>query len=1111
MDKLFSLIKKYYLKSKSILVLKVIRIFLSITYLYFWFIAKLKLIVKNIFSLETYYFKNLIKSITNVYKNRNYIFLYIVTTIFAVFCSIYIASNISLKLYGELDYSISENFIADNIIRNLSEEGMYVKSGNISFKDRHLNIAVDNFIVEKGVFMDARDFYISIDFLKAIFGIIDIKSLNLVINRATFDFNQLEKNKSKIYKDTKDMIYAFKMSFLSSLKKYGNIEHIVVKFDELTFKYGDMKYLVTDGIFYNSLEDIKRYKKIYGDVAIFKGEKKLGKERVKVEMSQINDDFFGSKQGNKFNRIEVDVSNIFRARGLVNIVDKNISGYMNFIDVDAQKMKYYNLLSDDFGYNKKVSVFAKIKKISFHRSEADLKINLSKEEINANLKLLSTKLITTLKFDNIGTLDAIDIWPASAGVKARTFIRDHILGNAKGKIIIDTMFNENMDTNVKIDMHLNNAKLHSYLDLPDFNINVGYLTLNNYIMNIKYKDVYFGGNGCDLVKSENGNLNINFNPDQPILNIVTNKVDGDICAIKKNFYDENQISEVIRDVVSYSNGKYLGEFGLSLDFNKESILQNIVLNGKIKDFKSYYKGFRKIESDEVDVTISEKYLTMGGEVHSGIFDGKLKVHYDIENNAFNSTGKGVISKDTLGIYNINHLINSDEDMDFSFDVKNKNGFVKFGLSNKQIKFFDKYEKNKNDMGLLKVSYNYSTNDILKLGVNLDIVGNDNVKVDLKSVVKSGRIKLLSINEYNINDEIIRGYYYDKDDKNSDVKINFQNMKITKVKEVFDVVANKNNIEKIYNSFTFSDNAFNKVAKIKVKERDDVTINKKGLFDNKKLDIIIYGKNIENAKNNIANYMYINSIYDNHVIKKFDMDILYGDNKEFGKVRYTPNAIYAKTNNFSNLYSMLFSDDAFTGGNVLITGASDKKGEPIKGKIVLNNFIVNGDQKISKLRYLSITGIFSSLKNNGIRFLGGSGNFNLDGGKFNTNNITVYGDGVGISTLGDVDFVNGDIDLKGSVVTGYSISKVISSIPIVGQILTGLDKTSIFTTSYSLKGNVVEDNVKVKILASSYAPGILKDFISKITGNEIVPLNIPSDIFRLKETHSNVKNNFNLDR
>ena len=69
-----------------------------------------------------------------------------------------------------------------------------------------------------------------------------------------------------------------------------------------------------------------------------------------------------------------------------------------------------------------------------------------------------------------------------------------------------------------------------------------------------------------------------------------------------------------------------------------------------------------------------------------------------------------------------------------------------------------------------------------------------------------------------------------------------------------------------------------------------------------------------------------------------------------------------------------------------------------------------------------------------------------------------------------------IDMKGSIAPIKLISKILSVVPAVGELLTGLKKEGIFAGQFKMKGLI--ENPEIKLNTMSFAPGILRDLFSE---------------------------------
>ena len=68
-----------------------------------------------------------------------------------------------------------------------------------------------------------------------------------------------------------------------------------------------------------------------------------------------------------------------------------------------------------------------------------------------------------------------------------------------------------------------------------------------------------------------------------------------------------------------------------------------------------------------------------------------------------------------------------------------------------------------------------------------------------------------------------------------------------------------------------------------------------------------------------------------------------------------------------------------------------------------------------------------------------------------------------------------MDISGNLVPANQLSKIIGAVPLLGNVLTGIDKSGIFTTQFSMIGDM--DDPETSINAASLAPGVLRDIFS----------------------------------
>ena len=130
---------------------------------------------------------------------------------------------------------------------------------------------------------------------------------------------------------------------------------------------------------------------------------------------------------------------------------------------------------------------------------------------------------------------------------------------------------------------------------------------------------------------------------------------------------------------------------------------------------------------------------------------------------------------------------------------------------------------------------------------------------------------------------------------------------------------------------------------------------------------------------------------------------------------------------------------------------------------------------------SLSAISDLLKGEGIRFKRLVGEFAFQNGVMTTDLIRAYGDSLGITAQGEVDFERSISDLRGTVVPAYSVNQVLGEIPLLGLVLTGGKGQGVFAVTYRLTGDLEDPEVSVNAL-SALTPGFLRGLFTARGGD-----------------------------
>lgn len=168
-------------------------------------------------------------------------------------------------------------------------------------------------------------------------------------------------------------------------------------------------------------------------------------------------------------------------------------------------------------------------------------------------------------------------------------------------------------------------------------------------------------------------------------------------------------------------------------------------------------------------------------------------------------------------------------------------------------------------------------------------------------------------------------------------------------------------------------------------------------------------------------------------------------------------------------------DTLEGGQLEVSGYSPAplpKG-PLEAQVEAVNYrLVQAPLMARLLSAALLTGIGDLLSGEGIGFNRFTGDFTLEDGVMRTDLLRAYGPGLGITIKGQANFETDRVDLGGTLVPAYAVNRILGSIPILGDILTGGEGGGVIGVVYSMEGPLEDPEISVNPL-SALAPGFLR--------------------------------------
>jgi len=598
------------------------------------------------------------------------------------------------------------------------------------------------------------------------------------------------------------------------------------------------------------------------------------------------------------------------------------------------------------------------------------------------------------------------------------------------------------------------------------------LILQNFI-----KDGYLIAN-INLEFDQNGNIKDNFQAKGFIKNAKLELLNKNKLEKINLIFDINKNTTQLQEI-------YLSYNDLNFVFNKlivKNINNEFLVNGAI-DNKNFILEEKNIQKFLTNKFFDIKKINFSSK---NLFSLKINKKFKIEDFKLNSKIKlnellllnNITLKDFFPkIKKETFLRDHDLEIDYTKNFMKIKGFGNIFLQNNKDTI--KYDIKKDDKEL-----NFNTfieiNDNPFLLNFLNFEKNDNTKLQMNIVGTKFKNNHITIKSASINE-----------DKN---KIQIKNLildedyKLLKLNKILFDYLDKEKQKNIYTIKNDKDNYTLKAKTINANNILDSLINsddKKSILNAFK-DKITFDILIDNVR--LDNEFKINNlngkiVFDNNEVTDANLSGLFSDSK---KIKFSVKSLD------NEKISIFTSDKAkpFVKRYKFIKGFDEgsldfysvKKGDKSNSTLKIYDFKIKELPALTKLLTLaSLQGIADLLSGEGIRFNEFEMNFSNQRSLMKIDELFATGPAISILMEGYSE-KNKLISLKGTLVPATTINKVISSIPILGQILVG-SKTGegVFGVSFKIKGSPKKLETSVNPI-KTLTPRFITRFLEKIKKN-----------------------------
>ena len=997
--------------------------------------------------------------------------------------------SIKLKKYNKNISNINARNVSAVIkISNLIKKSIIIEAINIS----NGNIDIENITINTGSKEHFSNLLQDIPVKH-----ISLKNINLNLYKEESRIAVVNNINGVIQKKAKSFIFdSFSVDFIEHLDR-ENKNKLTINNLLVSNKYTDNYIISIDSLDLNNLEsliNIKYFKKIKNIslkaiIANYNIDNKkislegdiLFKDKInKINLKGIYNHKILTKalvniNLNNFPLISLIEDKIIKRTkySLQNVNNLNFNGNINLsidnnklsnIDLDIASIKksefpvIININNNTLNINKVVlKADYRNNKINIHQ----LKINTLEGNLylDGNIKNLWKTLdyYFKLELENFNYTNFMNIvkvqYPSISQNQAYTYL----IKEAYIKSLVLNVDNREEDLNVTlIEASIKNTNLefkdNLKLAIPEINIKSD--NDNNIIVNIKSSKLF------------NDNLYTNLSNTEIILAKYSS-----INDIKNNFEVTTNINtkynSFYRLISVFELEVFKNSYVKSIDGNIIGLLK--VRKGKnleskeslLYDFSAQLKNFNLLEESTNEKTF----------IKFNDFQGELLV----DNNGTKIKGKTNING---SISNVRLFIDNSSIMTAHIDTNAKASSFNF------LKKFNYLKSGTSKLNIIITkdlnSKNWKANvksDVFASDINLDFINYkkpSNTRGNLTATFFFSGNKITKIKKLNFyTDNIIMkgSLYFDDDIKIKEIKLD-------------EYINEKNNFSAV---LTFSKND-NRTMTIDGASIDLINFIK---VNNKKKNNLIFSLNIEKLfygdkylGEAILNAKIKNSLLQNIEGKLLDKskpylhfnDIPY-EEKKFKKVLF-------RIDDLGLFLNKIKLSESFIEGNGDIFIILDKENFNIQsGDINISDSSVKNSSILARLLQLaSFTGLLEILTNEGIPFNKIVGEFSVDSKVVNISVLKFKGFSLGGTVKGNINLSNDKINLEGVIVPAYAINSLINKIPLVGQIITGIEGEGLIGVNYKAKGTTDKPVYNINPL-SVLTPGIMRNVFDFLNSNE----------------------------
>ncbi|MCE2517782.1 MAG: AsmA-like C-terminal domain-containing protein, partial [Alphaproteobacteria bacterium] len=190
-----------------------------------------------------------------------------------------------------------------------------------------------------------------------------------------------------------------------------------------------------------------------------------------------------------------------------------------------------------------------------------------------------------------------------------------------------------------------------------------------------------------------------------------------------------------------------------------------------------------------------------------------------------------------------------------------------------------------------------------------------------------------------------------------------------------------------------------------------------------------------------------------------------------------NLLVLRSNNAGQVLKTLNVIDAIRGGKLYMVAEffpDDETRSVINFE--LEDFrVIEAPTAVRMMSVLSLAGMYSLIEGDGTHFNLGHAKVETLGNKQIIHSARSTGDALAVDLVGVIDTETKELEVSGALLPIYGITKLLGKVPLVSEILTGVDNSGLLVTQFTIDGPIAEPESSINL--SSIVPGVFRDVFS----------------------------------